>query len=382
MKKIIYLILIFSLFLCCGPKQEKIDKAKEDGVEVVLNHLKPYRIKAESGNLRLEKEFSIDLENEEILKIGLIDIETFDVDQEGNIYVIQWQSKENYIFKFSPTGNYIKSFLRFGKGPGEIEWGGTILINPQGEVIAKDPAVWIRKFLVFDRDGSFLRETPTKKSYSLVPLKNGKYFISWMDETPEFLKYHAGIGNSEFEDVKELDSLQSPNVINVRSPVNRDRIIDGVSRDRIYIGNSERGYEIRVYDLEGNLLQKIRKEYEPVEVSEEFKKAYFKNFPEGDPLRERFYFTKYWPSFRYLFTDDEGRLFVLTYEENAIPGEYIYDIFNSKGIFIGRTSLGNVGRSYPFTVRAIKNRLYCLREKESGYKELVVNRMNWEKGTK
>jgi len=372
---IVLSISVFMMFVSCG-KQEKVDKIMEDGVEVVLNHIEPYKIKGESGNLLLANEFSIDTENEDMLKIGLTDMETFDIDQDGNIYVIRWRSTENYLFKFDSKGNFIKSFMRFGQGPGEIEWGGTVLLNPQGEIIGKDPSK--RKFLVYDRDGSFLRETHMEKNYSLIPLENGKYFIFWQDQAPEFLKNHLGICNSKFEDVKELDTLQFPNPMNRRIVVNRDRIIDEVSKDRIYIGNSERGYEIRVYDLEGNLLQKIRKEYEPVEVSEEFKKAYFERFPKNYPLRDNYYFTKNWPPFRYLFTDDEGRLFVMTYEEGINPGEYMYDILNSEGAFIGRTSLGNVGRSFPFTVRAKNDYLYCIKEKESGYKELVVYRMKWE----
>ena len=95
-------------------------------------------------------------------------------------------------------------------------------------------------------------------------------------------------------------------------------------------------------------------------------------------MRDNYYFTRYWPPFRYLFTDDEGRIFVLTYEEGVNPGEYMYDIFNSQGVFIGRTSLGNVGRAYPLTARAKKNRLYYLQEKESGYIELVVCKIRWQ----
>ncbi len=266
MKKLIYLVLILCLLFYCGPKQEKVEKIRKDGVEVVVNHLEPYKIKGEPGTLHLEREFSIDTENEEILKIGLIDIETFDVDDEANIFIIRWRSDENYIFKFNSSGDFIKSFLRFGKGPGEIEWGGTMLISPQGEVIAKDPARWIRKFLVYDREGNFLRETPLEKNYSLIPLENGNYLVSLYEKTPEFRKRDISICNSEFKDINELDTLQWPNPMNARSPVNRDRIIYGASKDKIYI----------------------------------------------------------------------------------------------------------------FTVRAKKNRLYCLREKESGYKELVVYRMMWE----
>jgi hypothetical protein len=377
MKKLIFLALILLLFLSCRQK-EKVEKIMEDGVEVVINHIEPYIIKGESGTLHLERQFSIDTEKEEMLEIGLIDIETFDIDQEGNIFLIRWRSDKNYIFKFDPEGNFIKSFLRFGQGPGEIEHGGTILVNPQGEIIAKDPSK--RKFLFYDLDGNYLREIHTEKNYHPTPLENGKYFIFWGEDTPEFRKQHVGICSSVFEDVKKLDSFQYPNALNVKSPVNRDRLIYSTSKDRIYIGNSERGYEIRVYDHEGNLLQKIRKEYKPVEVSEKCKKIYFDRFPKGDPFLEIFYFTKHWPSFRHLFTDDEGRLFVLTHEEGINPGEYMYDIFNSEGAFIGRISHFNNRELHreAYNTKAAKNHLYCLQVKESGYKELVVYRMQWE----
>ncbi len=378
MKKLIYLVVIISLFLYCFPKQEKIEKIIEDGVEVVLNHTEPYKVKGEPVTLTIEEEFSIDTEKEKMLDIGLTGIETFDTDSEGNIYVIQWQARENFIFKFDKEGNYLVSFCKKGQGPGEIEYGGNVLVNPKGEIIAKDPSK--RKFALYDRKGNFLNETQMKKVNRMLPLENGKYFVFWIEDTPELRKRWVGVSNSEFENIKELDFFQFPNPINVKSPVNRDRLVYAVSKDRIYIGNSERGYEIQVYDLDGNLMQKIRKEYEPVEVLEDYKKSYFERFPEGYPLLDKLYFAKNWPAFRNVFTDDEGRLFVLTHEEGINPGEYMYDIFNSEGVFVGRMSLWNYRELHApaFTIKAKKNHLYCLREKESGYRELVVYNMNWE----
>ncbi len=277
MKKLIYLVVIISLFLYCFPKQEKIEKIIEDGVEVVLNHTEPYKVKGEPVTLTIEEEFSIDTEKEKMLDIGLTGIETFDTDSEGNIYVIQWQARENFIFKFDKEGNYLVSFCKKGQGPGEIEYGGNVLVNPKGEIIAKDPSK--RKFALYDRKGNFLNETQMKKVNRMLPLENGKYFVFWIEDTPELRKRWVGVSNSEFENIKELDFFQFPNPINVKSPVNRDRLVYAVSKDRIYIGNSERGYEIQVYDLDGNLMQKIRKEYEPVEVLEDYKKSYFERFP-------------------------------------------------------------------------------------------------------
>lgn len=379
MRKFVFIIAIILLFCFCTSKYDKVKKHKEDGIEVIVNHLEPYRLKGEPSALNLEEEFTIDTEKEEMMKIGLVGIETFDADNDGNIFLIQWDSRENYIFKFDSKGNFKTSFCRRGQGPGEIEWGSLVLINPEGDVMAKD--ISKQKFLIYDREGNFLREIHMGSSFHmLVPLQNGKYFIFWGEDTPEFRKQFVGLCNSKFEDVKKLDTFQYPNAMNAKSPVNRDRLEYTVSKDRIYIGNTERGYEIHVYDLEGRLMRKIRKEFDAVEVPEDFKKAYFERFPKGDPFLDRLYFNKYWPPFRHLFADEEGRLFVLTFEEGSNPGGYMYDIFNSEGAFVKRISLGNqeMLSGPPFPAKIKNHRLYCLREKESGYKELAVYRMKWE----
>lgn len=124
MKKV-GLISFFLLFLAnCTSQIQKIEKTTDEGVEVVLNHLEPTRIKDVASRLILERELSIDTESEEVAKTGLTEMETFDVDDEGNIYIIRWQSNEDHVFKFDRAGNSVTSFLRRGQGPGELEWGG------------------------------------------------------------------------------------------------------------------------------------------------------------------------------------------------------------------------------------------------------------------
>ncbi|MCK4646992.1 MAG: hypothetical protein KAU46_12130 [Candidatus Aminicenantes bacterium] len=70
----------------------------------------------------------------------------------------------------------------------------------------------------------------------------------------------------------------------------------------------------------------------------------------------------------------------MTYEEGINPGEYMYDIFNSEGAFIGRINHFNNRELHreAYNIKATQNHLYCLQAKESGYKELVVYRMSWE----
>jgi hypothetical protein len=95
--------------------------------------------------------------------------------------------------------------------------------------------------------------------------------------------------------------------------------------------------------------------------------------------------TKYFPDplppLNQFFSDDEGRIFVMTYEPGPNPGEYIWDIFNPEGVFVGRKALNllwaalYLGPRYTF----VKNgHLYCHQEKESGFHELAVYRMIWK----
>ena len=59
-------------------------------------------------------------------------------------------------------------------------------------------------------------------------------------------------------------------------------------------------------------------------------------------------------------------------------------ILDSDGVFIGRMQLDNCGYwpqsiiKDPSGVVVKNNRIYSYREKESGYKELVVYQMVWE----
>ena len=150
--------------------------------------------------------------------------------------------------------------------------------------------------------------------------------------------------------------------------------------DRIYVVNSERGYEILIYDTEGKLLQKIRKEYNPVPVTQSYKTEYVKLHEEFMPeYAKKIYFPTNWHPFHSFFLDESGNLFVMTYEPGNNTGEFIYDVFNEDGIFFHRTSLNILHRNYGRLYGKAKGgRLYCLQEKDSGFTELVVYEMIWE----
>jgi hypothetical protein len=88
MKKLILLVLILSLLVCCGQEQEEVEIIIEDGVEVIINHLEPYKVKGEPSTFALEKEFVIDMERDDLAELGLTEIESFDINSEGKELII------------------------------------------------------------------------------------------------------------------------------------------------------------------------------------------------------------------------------------------------------------------------------------------------------
>jgi hypothetical protein len=80
MKKIWRFGFLIFAFLSCKPGQNKVDIITENGVSVVLNHLKPYSLRGEPTALMLQKILSIDTEDDSMAAKGVTDIYSFDVD--------------------------------------------------------------------------------------------------------------------------------------------------------------------------------------------------------------------------------------------------------------------------------------------------------------
>lgn len=394
----ILLVSVLSLLICCSPKQEEVERIMEDGVEVAINPSEPSKITGEPSTLLIEKEFSIDTEKDKIAKFGLTDIQGFDVDSEENIYCFKPPlTQEKLVFKFDKNGKFITAFGRRGQGPGEIQFASYQRITKNDEIPIVDAHGL--KLLIFDTSGNLLKETRLKLDMAsqgtVIPLENGNYLIrryegelrgleEGFSEEGEYLV--LSLYNSDLKWLRDVDRLHiSGQLLATRSPFMMPVYFWEVSDGRIYVGNSQRGYEIRIFDLKGNLEKKVRKKYNRVEFPKEIRKD-IKRITENP--RSSFYGRKvilpdYQPPFQCLFfTDDDGRLFLMTFEKGKKTREYIFDIFNSDGIFIGRTSLELYVERYPgkppLYATAKNNRLYCLIQKESSYKELVIYDMSWK----
>lgn len=390
MKKAICLICLFCSLLYCGSKQTDVERIIEDGVEVVLNHQKPYKLANVPSSLKLEKIFSIDSEDDITAEQGITDIYSFDVDSAGSIFLMRPPTSQgDLVYIFSSEGKLQSTFGEFGQGPFELEY-------PDGIAITSNDEVWIQespknKFHVFSNKGEGIYDKILDFGYdTITPLANGKYLIKKLIntnvQTAKYFPITISIYDGLFQELKELDRFnRRPNrrmILKFQEDIlsGIEYIVLGkVFKDKIYIANSDRGYEILVYDLSGKLQKKIKKEYTPIPVSEDYKNEYVKLFERMPEYAKRIYFPDNWHAFHSFFLDEAGRLFVMTYEPGNNPGEFIYDIFNEDGLFFHRVSLNILHSHFGILYAKVKGgRLHCLQEKSSGFKELVVYKMIWE----
>lgn len=370
------MILISACLAGCPGRQAVVDRTWENGVEVVANKLEPYSLAGQPSGFTLTREVTIDLSREDLAARGIGSVGEIAVDSQGNIYAVSFKNLGTYVFKFDPQGRLLRTFGTQGTGPGELQWPFHPVFDGRDRLHISDH---MRKLVVFDSDGVVVDEKKFPRPIMYVePLSNGDLLVYRPDyerRTPKGFTYSLTICDREFQEKTLLDRH--------RWSGGNERMVTyfvfRVSGDKIFVANEERGYEILVFDLEGRLVRMIKKEYRPVAPSETIKRIFLGPGYQASGTASSRYFPNPMPPLFHFFTDDTGRLFVMTYEEGDGPGEYVYDLFDSQGVFIGRKSLGFKWFVYGSAIYSLirNGRLYCKYEREDGFDEIVVYSVKW-----
>jgi len=373
-------IAIVFAFGCMGcGSSGRVEKKTENGVEIVFNHVEPYRLAGKPARLSLKKEYSIDFGSEEIGAFGIANAIDFEIDAAGRPYFYDSNAKADTIFAFDEQGRFRRSFGRKGQGPGEINWILFAQFDAAGRLVVTDHMN--HKVLTFEDSGHCLLETRFPSGDRILyPLANGNYLClrrHKLDKSP-MPEDVFSLLDSSFNEIGILDR-RTPydiNSLGYRGVVSQPVFQFIVAADSIFIVNEDRGYEILNYDLAGNLVRKIRKEAVPVEISDAVKKDRAKTF-EG--MGEKAWFPKNWPPISTFFSDEQGYLYVKTFEAGGNPGESRFDVFDADGAYFSKISLRVFAPGDRFAAVRFRNgKLYAFEEKPDGYREFCVYRMIWE----
>ena len=287
-------------------------------------------------------------------------------DPQGNVYVVDMRACQ--IHKFDASGKFLKTIGRRGQGPGEFN-------SPSQIAAAKD------RLLVYDSsnrrlgcltvEGAFIKSktimTPTEgRPDGMRGLPNGDFVIGWEIVFPrdqnkpqdysirifspdlELKKtiYQQAIWRNKYGDV----GGHFTNIIQPFSPlVSWDVTLEG----KIIIGFAK-SYEIAIYDSDQGMIGSFRHEYEPVKISEEDKKLFFRGITtisattsadgtttgsQTNELDNRYVnateFPIVKPPFFDLTTDADGNILVWPHLKTRDDENKVFDAFSPEGRFLG-----------------------------------------------
>ena len=372
MKKIVSVFLVILLIFGVNKLiyAQKIEFKKKNEITIVYNPKKPAPPPGIPTRLKLEEDLTIGEEEgrEEYMFTNII----FDVDNEGNIYVLD--TKQCNVKIFDKRGKFLKMFGKKGQGPGEFTSPRGIQITPQKEIMICD--LFARKLIFFSLKGEYLRQISTAKFLIfLLPQIDSKGNI-----IANILVRGKGVKSILIKSDSKLDQIFTiktikpslPNAINLFPPrfyysiIKNDKILWCISNK----------YEINISNPQGKLVKKILKEYKPVKFTDKDRKEKIKELfgSKGIPPGINVKFPKYFPPIMNLSVDEEGRIFVGTYEKVKNKKGYYFDVFDAEGRYLSKVPL-NIKPKQWFKWK--NKKLYVVEKSKGGFPLIKSYRVIW-----
>jgi len=351
-------LTLIPLMLSCGKAKMTWSGTIEnvDGITVVKNPKAPIY---SSEILTLAEDLSIgEVEGREEYIFN--QIRHLAVDDIGRIFILDW--RDCVIKVFDTEGIYLKTIGKMGEGPGELN-------RPSALSLSRDELMVLEanRISFFDLGGEFVRSVSPKEIWALRARINsaGDLIVTSAVMDPEDPRYQLQKFDGQMNHVCDIAKFPAPNVqkgFNPFMPIAYSIIDDN---DNIVYGYPE-DYLLQVFNVEGVLTKKIFKEYDPVAITAEEIEERTKDAPPTI----KFDFSKYHSAFRRLFHDDEGRVYVQTWEK-AGENVFYHDVFDAQGRYILKLPL----KDTPVVCKG--SALYTLEEDEDGYQSVKRYRMTW-----
>ena len=365
---IIFLSACIMLVSSGGQKAEWKGKTEEENGVIVVKNPKQPMYGEEVFSIKEELSIGEAKGRKEYMFSRARDIA---VDEEEKIYILD--IKECHIKVFNKNGEYLKTIGKKGQGPGEMRLPGALVITAQQEILVNDASA--RKLHFFTLDGKFLRAVSQTKMWLFSSPK--------ADQKGNIIAGYMIAGQEVIYDLKKFDSqlkdlftIFSTRILKYpyMNPLFPRCYWEVTKEDNIIWGFPDK-YELYVLNPEGKLLKKILKDHTPVKITQKEKDDIINERwggYENMPPETKLVWNKHHNAFRYLSLDEEGRIFVRTYEKAADGKTYYYDVFDPEGKYIAKIPL----KARPIVWKM--NKLYTVEEDEEGFQMVKRYQVSWE----
>lgn len=354
------MILLLSLS-CSQKKAVWKGTIVEDANDITVVH-NPKEPIYEPDVLSLEEELSIgEVEGEE--EYMFQSIFTLAVNDRDDIYVMD--SKAKHIKMFGQDGKYLKTIGQPGQGPGEFQNPAYMFFTEQDQIIVYD----MTRLSYFSQDGSFLESDSIKPTlpWKIVQEVDQEGNLFAVELNNEKGVYELKKFDPEFNYVCSFGTSPLPVQTGKRDPFFSVLRFDIINGDQVLFGYAGKGYILEIMDKTAKLVKRIENDYTPVKVTQEDIEKRAADYP---PEVE-FSSPKYFPPFSRIVADDEGRVYVQTYEKTLDGEKYNFDIFDSQGRYILKVPF----KSRPHIIK--NNKFYSIEENEKGYQFVKRYKMSW-----
>lgn len=255
----------------------------------------------------------------------------------------------------------LKQFGKRGDGPGEFRF------NARLDVFPDKLAVNCRgRLIYFNHDGGLLKTIKTKPEiHNLLPV--GTNFAASVYEGGKAQKiklynkdikyvttvYEGSLGQATYwqSDAKKIDLL-----------LVKDFMDERVYQNKIYVGDTGKGFYFAVFNGAGKKLYDANNKYEPLQIPEAYKKEQIRlqqEKPGWDRVKDKvnLRFPKYFPAYRMMQISDD-KIYFVTHEGSS--GKDKVFVTDLKGKILGQT----FAPSNVWTFCISKGKLYWLVENE------------------
>ena len=319
--------IISSLVFSYSLQTEDIKIKIVNGVPTVYNP----KVPASLQQIVLKEDLVISGENE-TGKYALSDIRSVQVDTEENIYVLDLRDVRVKVF--DKNGKPIRIFGKKGQGSGELQLPYRMYLISGKELMFYD--ISNRRISYFSLDGECLREISTRNQMfdrTMTDSKGyiiGYFFIPGDMYTHELKKFDPKL--NPVMTLVTIEEERTPYVIEMLDTTLQFRLMEN---DNI-VWSHPSTYELYIVSPEGKTLRKIVKAYDSVKITETEKKEMIEG--RTVPPEYKIKLPEYYNPLYYLMCDEDGRIYVRTYERDNKGGFY-YDVFDSEGRYIAKFSL-------------------------------------------